>query len=82
MLEASAKGANLSVRAVYEFDYDGMMKITWDFAPQGPVSLKNMTFDIPLRKEYGKYLCLSGDQFHWCPGRADATADHSGCAGA
>ena len=61
VMEASATGANLSVKAVYEFEFDGMVKITWHFVPQGSVSLKNMTFDIPLRKEYGKYLHVVGD---------------------
>lgn len=61
IMEASATGKNLSVTALYEFDYDGMVKITWTFVPQGSVLLKNMTFDIPLRKEHGKYLHVVGD---------------------
>ena len=61
VMEASAAGKDLTVTAVYEFDYDGMVKITWNFAPKGSVLLKNMTFDLPLRKEYGQYLHVVGD---------------------
>ncbi len=61
VMEATGERKNLSVTAMYEFDYDGMLKITWKFVPKGFLLLKNMAFELPLHQEYGKLLHVVGD---------------------
>ena len=49
--ETLLEGKSVSVKAVSEFDYDGMCKMTLHFIPQGKWETESMILEIPLRAE-------------------------------
>lgn len=49
----------LKLKAIHEYDFDGMCKMTLKFNPGLGIDIKELYLDVPLKKEYAKlYHCV------------------------
>ena len=62
-LVTRADSAGLACEGAVSVEYDGMVRVDWKLVPSGgKVSIEQLALEIPLRREFAKYL------HHW-PGR-------------
>jgi len=67
--ETLLEGRNVSVRAVSEFDYDGMCKTILHFTPRGKWETGSMVLEIPLRAEEASQMHGMHGVPHFHPSR-------------
>lgn len=52
--ESSSAGGNIEASARYEYDYDGMCKLTLTLTPKASIQMENGFLEIPLKPEVAK----------------------------
>ena len=58
VLATERSGGGLSLRAHTAIEFDGIARVDWILSSQKPVTLDSVVLEMPVRKEYAKYLYL------------------------
>ncbi|HEY2931537.1 MAG TPA: glycoside hydrolase domain-containing protein [Acidobacteriota bacterium] len=55
-ISQTASAGPLRLLANVQLEYDGAIRFDWSLQPQREIEIQELTFNIPLRRQYAKYL--------------------------